>query len=376
MLALARWCAPGECAGVPVPETRYARSGDFHTAFQVLGNGPIDLVYVPGWVSHLEVEMENGLSRRFYEALGSFTRLVRFDKRGTGMSDRVMVPMSMDERIDDIRAVLDAAEVERASLLGYSEGGTMAAVFAARHPGRVDKLVLFASHAGKVTGSPDFPCGYEVEPRIRWLEQVIETHWGSGDSLEHLAPSLWRHRQADRARAEMARFERMAATPGAALAHFRSNLSNDARSVMPLIRAPTLVLHRSRDRFVPLCNGEYLAAAIPDARLVVVDGDDHLPYVGDVAAVVREVEQFLVGTTCHAEALRRRTDPAADPINLLTAAELRVAECVAQGMANPAIAEALHLSRHTVESHLKRIYHKLGVTRVQLAGIISAGANR
>jgi pimeloyl-ACP methyl ester carboxylesterase len=135
MLAVARWCAPREFAGVPVPETRYARSGDFHIAFQVLGNGPIDLVYVPGWVSHLEVEMENGLSRRFYEALASFTRLVRFDKRGTGMSDRVMVSMSMDERIDDIRAVLDAAEVQRASLLGYSEGGTMAAVFAARHPG-------------------------------------------------------------------------------------------------------------------------------------------------------------------------------------------------------------------------------------------------
>src|SRR3954451_22688193 len=122
-----------------MPETRYARSGDFHVAFQVLGDGPTNLVYVPGWVSHLELEMENGLSRRFYEALGSFTRLVRFDKRGTGMSDRVMVPMSMDERIDDIRAVLDAAQVERASLLGFSEGGTMAAVVAAGHPGRGDQ---------------------------------------------------------------------------------------------------------------------------------------------------------------------------------------------------------------------------------------------
>jgi pimeloyl-ACP methyl ester carboxylesterase/DNA-binding CsgD family transcriptional regulator len=376
MLTLARWRAPGEFAGVPVPETRYARSGDFHVAFQVMGDGPVNLVYVPGWVSHLELELENGMSRRFYEALASFTRLVRFDKRGTGMSDRVMVPMSMDERIDDIRAVLDAAEVERASLLGFSEGGTMAAVFAARYPERVDKLVLYASHAGKISGSPDFPCGYEVEPMIRRIVELVETRWGTGDTLEHFAPSLWRHRQADRARAGQGRFERMAATPSAAVAHMEFLRGNDARPVMPTIQAPTLVVHRAGDRIVPLCNGEYLAAAIPDARLVVIDGDDHLPYVGDVAAVVREVEQFLVGTTCHADGLRRRTDTAADPITLLTAAELRVAECVAQGMTNPAIAEALHLSRHTVESHLKRVYHKLGVTRVQLVGISSAGANR
>ena len=359
-----------------MPETRYARSGEFHIAFQVMGDGPVDLVYVPGWVSHLELELENGLSRSFYEALASFTRLIRFDKRGSGMSDRALGSMSLEQRMDDIRAVLDAADVQRASLFGYSEGGTMAAMFAVKHPDRVEKLVLFASHAGKVTGSPDFPCGYEAEPRIRWLEDVIETRWGTGDSLEHLAPTLWRHRQADRARAGMARFERMAATPGAALALFRANIGNDARSLMPRVQAPTLVLHRAGDRFVPLCNGEHLAAAIPDARLVVVEGDDHLPYVGDAAAVVREVEQFLVGTRIHANGVPHSTGVVGDPLSSLTPAELRVAECVAQGMANPAIADALHLSRHTVESHLKRIYTKLGVTRMELAAIITAGANR
>jgi pimeloyl-ACP methyl ester carboxylesterase/DNA-binding CsgD family transcriptional regulator len=352
-----------------MPETRYARSGDFHIAFQVMGEGP-NLVFIPGWVSHLELEMEMGLPRRFYEALASFSRLIRFDKRGTGMSDRVMGPMSLEERIDDIRAVLYAAGVERASLLGFSEGGTMAAVFAAGHPEQVDKLVMLASHAGKVSGGSDFPCGYEVEPMIRWISEVVKTRWGTGDSLEHLAPSLWRHRQSDRARAGHARFERMAATPGAALAHLRFNLGNDARSVMPRVGAPTLVLHRAGDHFVPLCNGEHLASAIPNAHLVVVDGDDHLPYVGDVASVVDEVERFLVGTTSHADALRGHSSSANDPLTLLTAAELRVAECVAQGMANPAIADTLHLSRHTVESHLKRIYAKLGVTRVGLAGIV------
>jgi len=353
-----------------MPETHYARSGEYHIAFQIMGNGPANLVYIPGWISHLEVELANGMSRRFYEALASFTRLIRFDKRGTGMSDRALAGMSLQQRMDDIRAVLDAADLERASLFGYSEGGTMGAMFASRYPDRVEKLVLFASHAGKVTGSPDFPCGYQAEPRIRWLEDVIGNRWGTGDSLEHLAPSLWRHRQADRARQGMAHFERMAATPGAALALFRANIGNDARSVMPGVTAETLVLHRAGDRFVPLCNGEHLAAAIPNARLVVVEGDDHLPYVGDAATVVREVEEFLVGTTHHADEFGSHR--AGDPLTLLTAAELRVAECVAQGMANPAIADVLHLSRHTVESHLKRIYAKLGVTRVGLAGIVNS----
>jgi pimeloyl-ACP methyl ester carboxylesterase len=145
-----------------VPQTQYARSGEIHIAYQVMGDGPADLVFIPGWVSHLELEMEMVLPRRFYEALASFTRLIRFDKRGTGMSDRVMGPMSLNERVDDIRAVLDSAGVERASLLGFSEGGTMAAVFAARHPDRVEKLVLLASHAGKVSGSEnplDHRCG-------------------------------------------------------------------------------------------------------------------------------------------------------------------------------------------------------------------------
>ncbi|MDT5007530.1 MAG: hypothetical protein QOJ24_4706 [Mycobacterium sp.] len=358
-----------------MPQTQYARSGEIHIAYQVMGDGPADLVFIPGWVSHLELEMEMVLPRRFYEALASFTRLIRFDKRGTGMSDRVMGAMSLNERIDDIRAVLDSAGVERASLLGFSEGGTMAAVFAARHPDRVEKLVLLGSHAGKVSGSADFLCGYEVEARIRWITEVVETRWGTGDSLEHLAPSLWRHRQSDRARAAQARFERTAATPGAALAHLRFNLGNDARSVMPDVSAPTLVLHRAGDHFVPLCNGEHLASAIPDAHLIVVDGDDHLPYVGDVAAVVEEIERFLVGTTSHAESLRGHRRAASDPLTLLTVAELRVAECVAQGMANPAIADALHLSRHTVESHLKRIYTKFGVTRLQLASVVSKSVN-
>jgi pimeloyl-ACP methyl ester carboxylesterase/DNA-binding CsgD family transcriptional regulator len=302
-------------------QTRYAKSGDVHVAFQVSGSGP-DLVYVPGWVSHLELEMENVLSRRFYEALASFRRLIRFDKRGTGMSDRDISGVSLEDRIEDIAAVMDAAGSERASLFGLSEGGTMAAVFAARYPERVERLVLFASHAGKVTGSP---------------------------------------------------FERMAATPGAALEHFEFNLGNDSRAALGDIAAPTLILHRSGDYFVPLCNAEYLAASIRDATLIVLDGDDHVPYVGDAATVLDEVERFLSGVVTHRLASSSPAAVGSDRLANLTAAEYRIAEAVADGLTNPQIAASLHLSRHTVESHLKRIYAKLAVTRVELAALVARG---
>jgi len=330
-------------------------------------------VYVPGWLSHVELEMENVLARRFYEEMASFCRLIRFDKRGTGMSDREVPAVSLEDRIDDIRAVMAAAGSERASLFGFSEGGTMAAVFAARHPELVDRLVLFASHAGKVIGSDDFPCGYEAEDAIGWMRAVVQTRWGEGASLERLAPSMWRHRQRAQAQEWMARFERMAASPGAALDHFEFNMQNDARAELPSIKAPTLVLHRSRDHFVPMCNGEYLASAIPNAKLVVLDGDDHVPYVGDARRVLDEIEEFLCGTTSD-----RNREPAARPIaadrlGTLTPAEFRIAEAVADGLTNPEIAATLHLSRHTVESHLKRIYSKLGVNRVELAALVARG---
>ena len=188
--------------------------------------------------------------------------------------------------------------------------------------------------------------------------------------MEHLAPSMWSHRQAEQAKVWMARFERMAATPGAALAHFDFNLTNDVRALLPSISAPTLVLHRRGDRFVPLCNGEHLASVIPDARLVIVEGEDHVPWVGDAARIVDEVQLFLTGR----RGQRTNTPgPATEALSTLTAAEYRVAEAVAEGLNNPQIAEALHLSRHTVESHLKRIYTKLGVNRVELATLVTRG---
>jgi pimeloyl-ACP methyl ester carboxylesterase/DNA-binding CsgD family transcriptional regulator len=347
-------------------DTHYARSGSLHIAYQVCGTGP-DLVYVPGWLSHLELDVESVASRRFFEDLETFSRLTRFDKRGTGMSDREDTAVSLEDRVADIGAVMDAVGAQRASLFGYSEGGAMAAVFAAMYPERVDKLVLFASHAGKVTGSPDFPCGYESHDVIARMRSIVENNWGEGGTLEILAPSVWSHRMGPQAREWMARYERAAATPGAALAHFEFNMHNDARRFLPEIAAPTLVLHRRDDPLVPVCNAEYLAAAIPNAQLVIVDGEDHAPFMGDTARVVDEVGAFLGDRSrTHARA-RRPPVIATDDVHALTPAEYRIAEAVAAGLTNPQIAEALHLSRHTVESHLKRIYAKLGITRVELA---------
>ena len=287
------------------------------------------------------------------------------------MSDPQMGPASLDERVEDIRAVMDAAGVGRAALFGYSEGGTMSAVFAARYPERVDKLILFASHAGKVRGSDDFPCGYEAEPMLDWMQSLIENRWGEGASLEHLAPSVWKSRSSSRARAGMARFERMAATPGAAMAHFAFNMTNDSRPQMASVTAPTLVLHRAGDRFVPLCNSDHLAAMIPNARLVVMEGEDHLPFVGDVGRLVGEVEMFLTGSSQQFDSYKGGALSPHDPLGGLTDAELRVASLVADGLSNAAIAGALHISRHTVESHLKHSFSKLGIdSRVQLAALV------
>ena len=327
------------------------------------------MVYVPGWLSHLELDLENVPARHFFEDLASFTRLIRFDKRGTGMSDREEPSVSLEDRVADIGAVMDAVGAERASLFGYSEGGAMAMVFAAMYPERVDKLILFASHAGKVTGSPDFPCGYESHEVIERMRFMVQHQWGEGATIEVLAPSMASHRMARQAREWMARYERTAATPGAALAHFEFNMHNDARRFLPAVVAPTLVLHRRGDPLVPVCNAECLASAIPNAKLVIVDGDDHAPFVGDAARVVEEVASFLGQSWSSSRA--GSSAISTDDLGALTPAEFRVAEAVAAGLTNPQIAETLNLSRHTVESHLKRIYAKLGITRVELATRVS-----
>ena len=276
------------------PRTRYARSGDVHIAHQVVGDGPVDLVYVPGWVSHVEYAWENPGFARTLRRLASFSRLILFDKRGTGMSDRVpdtALP-TLEERMDDVRAVMDAAGSERAFLFGVSEGGPMALLFAATYPDRVAGLITYASYSRR-SWAPDYPVGLTVEEQQVFFDDV-EMNWG-GDGLDDIdirAPSI---RDDPHARNWMATYGRIAASPGAALTLLRMNFQIDVRDVLPTIRVPTLILHRVGDQRVSIENSRYMAAHMPGAKYVGLPGVDHSPTVGDTTAIIDEIEEFVTG---------------------------------------------------------------------------------
>ncbi len=268
-----------------LPETRYATNGEVRIAYQVVGHGPIDLVFVPGFISNLEVQWEDPGFARLMTRLGSFARLIMFDKRGTGLSDRVdahHLP-SLETRIDDLRAVMDAVGSGRAALLGASEGGPMSVLFAATHPKRTRALVLYGSYAhfhSWVLGRDG------LEDFVRGIEQA----WGTGASAPKFAPD-----QDARFKAWWGRYERLSASPTAAVALARMNAAIDVRSVLPAIRVPTLVIHRTDDARVKIAGGRYLAEKIKDARFVEMPGRDHPIWTGDVDGVVDEIEEFLTG---------------------------------------------------------------------------------
>lgn len=281
------------------PETRYARDRGINIAFQVVGDGPIDLVYVPGWVSHLEHAWEEPSLERFLNRLASFSRLILFDKRGTGLSDRVAnseLP-TLEQRMDDVRAVMDAAGSKRAAIFGWSEGCSMSALFAATYPERTAALALFGSFARRIWAS-DYPWAPTPEQREQFYD-VIERGWGGpvagGDGcsdLPTIAPSMVGDRRFEQ---WWATYLRRGASPGAALALARMNTHIDIRAVLPSIGVPTLVLHRSYDRDANVEEGRYIASGIPHAKFVELDGVDHLPFVGDADSVVDEIEEFLTG---------------------------------------------------------------------------------
>lgn len=278
-----------------MPQTRYVRSGDrTHIAYQVVGDGPLDLVFVPGWVSHLELDWEIGGLERFINRLASFARVVRFDKRGTGLSDRVAgdaVP-TLEQRMDDLRAVLDAAGSERAALFGVSEGGPMCVLFAATYPGRTVSLILYGSHAtATLPGDTGFRARIAEEPEE--LIHEAEAGWGEGFALEYFAPSL---AGIPEARQIWARYQRSAASPAAAGAIIRMSLHSDVTEFLGTIHVPTLVLHRKGDRAVSPVQGRFIAEQIPGARYVELDGDDHFWHLGDAESILTEIEEFLTGT--------------------------------------------------------------------------------
>src|SRR2546423_6299166 len=273
------------------PETKYARSGDVNIAYQVLGSGPFDLVYVPGWVTHIEYGWEEPTLARFYRRLASFSRLILFDKRGTGLSDQTTGMPTLEQRMDDVRAVMEAVGSERAVVFGMSEGGNMAMLFAATSPEHTPAPVTSGVFAKRVW-SPDYPWAPTPEQRQKFYD-AIEHEWGGPIGVEDLAPSMAHD---ERFRQWWASYQRRSASPRAALALARMNTLIDVRHVLPAIRVPTLVLHRTGDLDSNIEEGRYIAAHIPGAKFVELPGKDHLLFVGNQDAVIDEVENFIRST--------------------------------------------------------------------------------
>ncbi len=272
------------------PRTRYTTIDGLSIAFQVLGEGPPDLVYASGWLSNVEYGWRGADFSRFFKRLSSFSRLIMFDKRGTGLSDRDVGFPTLEQRTDDIRAVMDASGSQKAALVGVSEGGNMATLFAATYPDRTSALVLFGC-GPKGSWAPDYPWRMN-EQEIDTYLAAMERDWGLPIDLSEAAPSV---AEDPEAREWFAAYLRFAASPRAAERITRLNFAIDVRSILPAVQVPTLVVCRQGDRWASIGESRYLADQIPGARLVELPGDDHLPWWGDQDAVVEEIQEFLTG---------------------------------------------------------------------------------
>jgi pimeloyl-ACP methyl ester carboxylesterase len=277
---------------VELPETRYARSGKVSIAYQVLGDGPPDLVFVPGLISNVEYAWQQPAVAAWLRSLGSFSRLIWFDKRGTGVSDAVTDVPTLETRMDDVRAVMDEVGAQQAVLMGVSEGGPMSILFAATYPERASALILWGSDV-KGVRTDDYPWAPSFEEAIRAVEEAAE-RWGTpdycDDVLQIAAPSVAGDEDFRR---WWASYMRLGASPASAAALRRMNMEIDVRRVLPAIRVPTLILHRTNDRFVDVQNSRYIAERIPGARSVELPGADHFAWLGDADRVLAEIKTFL-----------------------------------------------------------------------------------
>lgn len=272
------------------PKTHYTKCGDLSIAYQVTGAGPIDLIYVPGWISNLDYAWEFPNYARIFERLGSFARLIRFDKRGTGLSDRNVGFPTLEQRIEDVGAVMDAVGSERAALLGTSEGGNMSILFAATYPERTVALILYGCFA-KGLWAPDYPWAatrQELDDELA----AIARDWGGPFDLHNGAPSL---AQDEKAREWCASYFRYSASPKDAISIWDWNAQIDVRSILPAIHVPTLVLHRQGDRWQKVEEGRYLGEHIAGAKYVELPGNDHVIWAGDQTQLLDEIEEFLTG---------------------------------------------------------------------------------
>jgi pimeloyl-ACP methyl ester carboxylesterase len=273
-----------------IPETHYARANSIHIAYQVFGGGPVDLVLVPGWVSHIDVFWDEPIAARFLLGLAEFSRVILFDKRGTGLSDRVTDTPSLEERMDDVRSVMDEVGSRKAALAGYSEGGPMCILFAATYPERTEALITIGSFPRRQYAA-DYPFGIPEDKAGEFFE-MVETQWGGPLDIDRRAPTL----STDQRFCNWwGRFLRASASPAAANALQRANAQIDVRAVLSSVRVPTLILHAIRDRIIPVDASRFMARQIQDAKLVEIDADDHLPFGDGAESIVSEIERFLIG---------------------------------------------------------------------------------
>lgn len=284
-----------------VPTTRYASSGDATIAYQVVGEDGLDLLFLPGWISQVEQLWDASAVRRFLDRLAVFSRLILFDRRGSGLSDSVGASYTLEQEARDALAVLDAAGSERAALLTYGLGGPVGALLAAEYPQRVGALIMYASIA-RTSWAPDYDWAMTVEDRAQWTEHTVAA-WGEtgGPALPVLAPSMVDDPMLAR---WFARLQRLAASPSEARVLLNAAAELDVRAMLPSIRVPALVMHRHGDQAWDVRHSRYLAKHIPSARYVELEGVDSLPFVGDSDSIVEEIEEFLTGVRSSGESAR------------------------------------------------------------------------
>ncbi len=275
-------------AELPLPETQYAQSGEFNIAYQVMGDGPIDVILVPGIISHIEYQHELPGYTRFLKRLAKFARVVTFDKRGQGLSDRLADVPSLEERIDDVRAIMDTINSRKAALVGFSEGAAMSALFATAYPDRVTHLILFGGLARILDLLPPNLSPEIIQERLANLVK----RWGNGDFLRNVFASEANNPDA---MARIAKFEKFACSPGALKSYILSNRRIDINPILPAVRTPTLVLHRATDAQVPVRLGRQLAEGIPGAKYIEYPSGDHAFWTGSIDQVVGDIEEFLIG---------------------------------------------------------------------------------
>ena len=353
------------------PVVRYTRTADgVAIAFTELGDGPTTIVVAAPLIGQLEIAWEEPAFEQFMRRLAVGTRVVMFDRRGSGLSDRasgLTGELSLVELGQDVGSVLDATGVDRAVVLGFSLGGATALQFAADHPDRTDALIVFGA-SPRVLRDRGYPCGIEIDDVEDWIERAV-AGWGTGASVEVDGPTMAGN---DRYRAWAARMERHTTSPGGFRQSLRASVRYDVRSLLGAIAAPTLVLHRRDDQAVPIENGRYLAARIPGAQLVELDGVEHTYFLGGQTAVLRSIRDFIDlhlagGTLRSAVQGAERHGAYSVGWRALAPGEREVATLVAEGLTNTEIAGRLGISRFTVDGRLRRAFAKLGVsTRVEL----------